>query len=107
MLVSDSHGLFDQSLDDLRLRHGLDDLTLDEDLPLAVSGRDTEAGLTRLTRTVHDAAHHRDAQWEIEPVQSGGDGVGQRVDVDLRASAPRAVHDLESPAPQPPRLPDL
>src|SRR4029453_14623252 len=61
-LFSDPQRLFDQGLYDLGFRHGLDHLALDEDLPLAVSGRDTEVGLARLAGTVDDTAHHRDAQ---------------------------------------------
>ena len=80
---------------------------LDEDLALAVSGRDAEVGLACLTGTVDDAAHHRDAQRHVEPLESGGDLVGERVDVDLRASARRARHDLESARAQVQRLEDL
>src|SRR6478735_6101467 len=61
-LGRDAVGLFDQSGDDVGLGHGLDDLALHEDLPLAVAGRDTEVRLTGLTRSVHDAAHDGHAQ---------------------------------------------
>src|SRR5579859_4829957 len=44
-LFCDSHGLFDQRLHDLRLRHGLDHLALDEDLALAVTRRNAEVRL--------------------------------------------------------------
>src|SRR5262245_21903576 len=94
--LGDPHGLFDQGLHDLRLGHGLDDLALDEDLALAVARRRSEVGLAGLPRTVHDAAHHRDPQGYLEPVQAGGDRVGELVDVDLRASARRTRDDLES-----------
>ena len=40
--------LLDRGLDDLGLGHGLDDLTLDEDLALAVAGRHPEVGLAGL-----------------------------------------------------------
>ena len=46
----DAHGLLDEGLDDLRLGHGLDDLALDEDLPLAVARGDAEVGLAGLAR---------------------------------------------------------
>src|SRR5262245_41503943 len=49
-LVGDAHRLFDEGLDDLRFRDGLDDLALDEDLPLAVAGGHAEVGLPRLAR---------------------------------------------------------
>src|SRR4029453_12818526 len=106
-LFSDSQCLFDQRLDDLRLRHGLDHLALHEDLPLAVSGRDSEVCIARLAGTVDDTAHHSNAQREVEPVQPGGDSVGKRVDVDLCAAARRARHDLESAGPQVKRFQDL
>src|SRR5262245_6179245 len=106
-LLSDSHGLFDQRLDDLRLRHGLDHLTLDEDLPLAITGRDAEVRLARFTGTIDDTAHHRDAQRHLHALQAGGDLVGQRVDVDLGAPARRAGDDLERARPQVERLQDL
>src|SRR5690554_1361256 len=41
-LRGQSHGLLDEHLDDLGLGDGLDDLSLDEDLALAVAGRDAE-----------------------------------------------------------------
>ena len=49
-LLGDPHRLLDERLDDLRLRHGLDDLAPDEDLALAVAGGDAEVGLARLAR---------------------------------------------------------
>src|SRR5690606_40764957 len=50
-LLGDAQGLLDQVLHDLRLRHGLDDLALDEDLPLAVAGGHAQVGLAGLTGT--------------------------------------------------------
>src|SRR5215213_9040412 len=44
--VGDPQRLLDERLDDLRLRDGLDDLALDEDLALAVARRHAEVGLT-------------------------------------------------------------
>src|SRR5690242_19320252 len=61
-LLGDPHGLLDEGLHDLRLGDGLDDLALDEDLALAVAGRDAEVGLAGLAGTVHDAAHDGDAE---------------------------------------------
>src|SRR6476619_4192919 len=68
-LLGEAHGLLDERLDDLRLGHGLDDLALDEDLALAVAGGDPEIGLTGLTGSVHDAAHHGDPQRHLEPAR--------------------------------------
>src|SRR5437879_1401792 len=86
-VLSDPDSLFDEGLHDLRLGHRLDDLALDEDLALAVTGGDAEIGLARLSRAVHDAAHHRDPQREREVLQRRGHLVGQGVDVDLGAPA--------------------
>src|SRR3954453_19341158 len=61
-LLGDPHGLLDESLDDLRLGNGLDDLALDEDLALAIARGDAEVRLPSLAGPVHDAAHHRDPQ---------------------------------------------
>ena len=44
-LLGQPHGLLDQGLDDVGLLHRLDHLTADEDLTLAVAGRDPEVGL--------------------------------------------------------------
>ena len=90
-----------------RLGHGLDDLALDEDLPLAVAGGDAEVSLARLARTVHDAAHHGHAQGHGHAFETLGDLVRQRVDVDLRAPARRARDDLELALAQVQRLQDL
>ena len=93
--LGDPHGLLDQGLDDLRLGHGLDHLALDEDLALAVAGRDAEVGLAGLARAVDDAAHDGDPQRHLHALEAGGHLVGQLVDVDLRAAARRARDDLE------------
>jgi hypothetical protein len=45
VLLGEAQRLLDERLDDLRLGDGLDDLALDEDLALAVAGRDAEVGL--------------------------------------------------------------
>src|SRR4029450_12517526 len=83
----DAQGLLDEGLHDLGLGHCLDDLSLDEDLPLAVAGRDSEARPPGLPGAVDDAAHHGDPQGHLEPLETGGDLVGERVDVDLGATA--------------------
>src|SRR4051812_3152410 len=95
-VAGQSQRLLDERLDDLRLRNGLDDLALDEDLPLAVARRDAEVGLAGLARSVDDAAHDRDPQRDVHAFQPGGHLVGQRVDVDLRAPARRAADDLQA-----------
>jgi len=41
VVLGEAQRLLDERLDDLRLGDGLDDLALDEDLALAVAGRDT------------------------------------------------------------------
>src|SRR5262249_39511844 len=99
--------LFDQGLDDLGLGYGLDDLALDEDLALAVAGRDPEVGLAGLPGTVHDAAHDRDPQRYREILERGVYLVGERVDVHLCPAAGRAGDDLQSPFAQAERLEDL
>src|SRR6476469_4335578 len=106
-LLGEAHGLLDERLDDLRLGHGLDDLALHEDLALAVAGGDAEVGLAGLARTVDDAAHDRDPQRHLEAVESGGDLLGQLVDVDLGAAARGAGHDLEAARLEVERLQDL
>lgn len=94
-LSCDAVGLFDESLDDHGLGHGLDDLALDEDLALAVAAGHTEVGLTGFTGTIDDAAHDGDAQRNFHAFETGRDLVRQGVDVDLGASAGRAGDDLE------------
>ena len=80
---------------------------LDEDLPLAVAGRDAEVGLAGLARAVDDAAHDGDPQRHLEPSRPAVTSLGERVDVDLRAPARRAGDDLELARPQVQRLEDL
>src|SRR5262249_30045433 len=50
---------------------------------------------------------HRHPKRHVEAVQAGGDLVGQRIDVDLGATARRAGHDFEGTWPQVQRLEDL
>ena len=99
--------LFDEGGDDLGLRHGLDDLALDEDLALAVAGCHAEVGLAGLARSVDDAAHDGDAQRHGHALEAVGDVVGELVDVDLGATAARAGDDLELALAQVQRLQDL
>src|SRR6478736_651287 len=80
--LGDLHRLFDERLDDLRLRHGLDDLALDEDLALAVARRDAEVGLAGLAGSVHDTAHDGDPQRHLHALEPGGHTLRERVDVD-------------------------
>src|SRR3954454_9257412 len=105
--LCDPHGLLDQGLHDLRLRHGLDDLALHEDLTLAVARGDAQVGLAGLAGAVDDAAHDRDPQRHLHALEPGGHLLGQRVDVDLRAAAGGAGDDLELPRAQVQRLEDL
>src|SRR3954454_519016 len=107
LLPGQPEGLLDQRLDDLRLRHGLDDLALDEDLPLAVAGGDAEVGLAGLARAVDDATHDGHPQRDLEPVEAGGHLVGELVDVDLGAPARGAADDLQAALAQVQRLQDL
>src|ERR1700710_2194850 len=72
----DPHGLLDQGLHDLRLRHGLDDLPLDEDLALAVARGDAEVGLARLAGAVDDTPHDGHAQRDLEALEPGGPLLG-------------------------------
>ena len=90
MLFGDAHRFLDQSLDDLRLGHRLDDLALDEDLALAVAGRHTEVSLTCFTRSVHDATHDGHAQRDLHAFEAGRDLVGKCVDIDLCTATRRA-----------------
>src|SRR3954454_2198058 len=92
-LLGEPQRLLDQGLHDLRLGHGLDDLTLDEDLALAIAGRDSEICLASLARPVDDAAHDRDAERDRHALQPGLHLLGQGVDVDLRPPAGRAGDD--------------
>src|SRR3989449_6463814 len=96
-----------RSLDDRVLGHGLDDLALDEDLALAVAGRDAEVGLAGLARAVDDAAHDGDAERHLHALQAGGHLLGERVDVDLGTAARRAGDDLELAGAEGQRLEDL
>src|ERR1700757_2247012 len=68
-LRGQSHRFFDQGLDDLRLGHGLDHLTADEDLSLAVARRHAEIGFPGLPWTVDDTAHYGHPQRHIEAVE--------------------------------------
>src|SRR6202021_969792 len=95
-LLGQSHRLFDQGLHDLRLRHGRDDLALDEDLALAVPRGHPEVRLARLARAVHHAAHHRDPERDLHPGQPRGHLFRQLVDVHLGAAAGRAGDDLQA-----------
>src|SRR4051794_38005154 len=107
LLPGQPHGLLDERLHDLRLRHGLDDLALDEDLPLAVARGDAQVGLAGLARAVDDAAHDGHPQRDLEPVETGGHLVGELVDVDLGAPARGAADDLQTALAQVQRLEDL
>src|SRR2546422_2421534 len=57
-----------RSLDDRVLGHGLDDLALDEDLALAVAGRDAEVGLAGLARAVRSEEHTSELQSRLHLV---------------------------------------
>src|ERR1044071_5669533 len=94
-LLGEPHGLFDEGLHDLGLGDGLDDLALDEELPLAVAGVDTEIRLTGLSGTVDATAHHGHAQRNLHARQARGDLLGQLVHVHLRTTARRARDDLQ------------
>src|SRR5690606_5591569 len=87
--------LLEQGRHDVGLRHGLDDLALDENLALAVARRDAEVCLARLARAVDDAAHDGDAKRHGEPLETSGDLVGKSVDIHLGTPTARARHDLE------------
>src|SRR5690606_32814009 len=106
-LLGDPVGLGDERLDDLVLRYGLEDLTLDEDLALAVARGDAEVGLAGLARAVDDAAHDGDAQRDGHALEARGDVVGELVDVHLGAPARGAGDDLELARPQVEGLEDL
>src|SRR5690554_6809163 len=106
-VLREARGLLDQRRHDLRLGHGLDDLALDEDLALAVAGCDTQVGLASFTRSVHDAAHDRDAQRHRHVLEPLRHLIRERVDVDLGAAAARAGDDLELALAQVERLQDL
>src|SRR5437870_2841074 len=56
-LFSDTHGLFDQCLNNFAFGHGLDDFALHENLALAVSGRHAQVCFACLTWAIDDAAH--------------------------------------------------
>src|SRR2546425_1013308 len=79
----------------LATKSDLDDLALDEDRALAVARRHTQIGLAGLARAVDDAAHDGHPQRDLHPLEPGGDLLGEGVDVDLRAPARRARHDLQ------------
>src|SRR5215475_4340076 len=104
--VGEAERLLDERLDDLRLGDGLDDLALDEDLSLAVAGRDAEVGLACLTRAVDDAAHDGHPQWRGESVERRRHLVRERVHVDLGAPAGRARDDFQAAIAQTERLED-
>src|SRR5207248_1287251 len=55
----------DQRVDHLRLGHHTHDLPLHEQVALAPAGGDAEVRLPGLSRSVHDAAHHRDLQRDV------------------------------------------
>src|SRR6476646_586529 len=105
--VRDSEGLLDQRFNNLRLRHRLDHLPLDEDLALAVTGRHPEISLSRLTRSIDDASHDGDPKRSVESFQTRSDLVCQAVHIDLGASARRAGDNLEFAWPQVQRLQDV
>src|ERR1700722_13353289 len=75
------HGLLDQPLDNLGFGNRGDDLAAYEDLALPVAGGHPEIGLARLARTVHDAAHHRNAERDVQAVERRRHFVGQFVDI--------------------------
>src|SRR5436309_7679101 len=92
---SQFHRFFDERLDNLGLRNGGDHFALHEDLALPVPRSHPQISLPGLTRTVHHAAHDRDAQRRREAVEGRVYLVGQRVHVDLGPAAGRAGHDLQ------------
>ncbi len=87
--------MLDECLDDLVLRDGLDDLAMDEDLPLAVARRAAEVRLAGLTGAVDDAAHDGHAQRGADGLQALLDGLGEGPHVHLGAPAGGAGDDLE------------
>src|SRR5688572_3219026 len=86
-LFSDTHGLFDQCLNNLALGHSLDDFTLHKDLALAVAGSNAKISLTGLTGTIHHAAHNGHPQRNLHAFKAGSDLLGKCVHVHLGAAA--------------------
>ena len=62
----------DESLDDLILRHGLNNLASNENLSLTVAGSNAEVCLSGLARPVDNAAHDSNAQRNGQVLQALG-----------------------------------
>ncbi len=76
-----------ERLDDVLLGDREQHLALAQDLPLALAGGDAEVGFACLAGSVDDAAHDRDPQGHVDPLETLLHALGQGVDVDLRPSA--------------------
>src|SRR6218665_3398334 len=105
--VGNASGLFNEGRHNIGLGYRLDDLTLDEDLTLAVSRCHAEVGLTPLARSVDNTPHDGNAQWNGHSFQPVGDIISDLVDINLRATTRRARDNLQLPLPQIQRLQDL
>src|SRR6478609_4287075 len=93
-LFCDTHGFFDQCLNNLILRDSLDDLAPDKDLALAVAGGNAEIGLSGLAGTIDHAAHNCHAQRDLHPFQASGDLLSERVHIHLGTATGRAGDDF-------------
>ena len=85
----------DQGLDNLRLGNGLDDLTLNKDLALAVTAGNTQVSISSFSWYIHHASHDRDPQRNRHTLEPFGDVLSECVDIDLRPPTTRARHNLE------------
>ena len=93
--------LFDRDLDDLQTcRDSLDDLAPDEDLALAVARGDARSASRASPGPFTTQTVNRDPERDLETFESGGDLVGERVDVNLGPTAGQAGRDSSFPGPR-------
>ncbi len=100
--------LGDQPSHELGLRDLVDDLALDDEESLPLARRDAEVRLARLARTVHDAAHDRDADRRLQPLalERLVHLLRETEHVHLGATARRARDEIQPALPQTERLQD-
>ena len=81
--------------------HGPYHLALSDQNSRTLAACHTEIGLPRLTGTVHDAAHDRDADIQIAvALHETLDPVREADQIDFRAAAGRAGHNLDTALPE-------
>ena len=99
--------MLEQRRNNLVFRYGLDDLALDENLPLAIAGGHAQISLARLPRTIDDAAHNRNTNRRFDVLKPFRHLLGKLNHINLRTPATRAGNNVEMPLAKPQILENL